>query len=94
MPDQNVSAGFAPMLVGSPSLRRIVPARATTTRASAATAGASAGSPGGTPPADGPDASAAWSLLQGILGSTADASPVMVRSRNRFRHRDPAVASR
>lgn len=82
VPDPQFGAGFAPMLVGSPSLRRIMPTRATT-RAGTAASGGNTGSPGGGSPADDPGASAAWSLLQGILGSTADVSQVMVRCRSR-----------
>ena len=66
------------MLVGSSSLRRIMPTRATTTRASTATTSGGSGSPGGATAAEDPGSSAAWSLLHGILGSTADVSQVVV----------------
>ena len=67
------------MLVGSPNLRRIMPTRASTTRASTTTSAGGAGSPGGTSAADDAGSTAAWSLLQGMLGSNADISQVMVR---------------
>lgn len=76
--EPQLHAGFAPMLVGSSSLRRIMPTRATTTRASTATTSGGSGSPGGATGAEDPGSSAAWSLLHGILGSTADVSQVVV----------------
>lgn len=81
------NAGFAPMLVGSPSLRRIMPTRAGTARASAATSTGGAGSPGASPAGDDSGATAALSLLQGMLGPNADISQAMVRL-----HSQPAMA--
>eukprot|EP00892_Ulva_mutabilis_P010765 jgi/Ulvmu1/8060/UM004_0297.1 len=77
IPRISINPGFAPMLVGSPGLRRIMPTRSSTARANTVTSTGGADSPAAAPPGDDASTSAAWSLLQGMLGSTADFSAVM-----------------